>query len=99
MCIKCWRKISDFHNFYAHIESVHNAIHTSKQASEDTYDHLKFYEHSPKEEDSLNDDHWSYHSEPEDSKHEIIGIIQINRISLFVLFLKVLHLMNYTFSI
>lgn len=82
VCTKCWQNVSDFHNFYTHIESIHDAIHKSRDALDVPYAHYEhvkteLIEQSPKDENTLDDDdHWSFDSNPEDLTNDIIGTFQ-----------------------
>lgn len=92
LCVKCWHKLNDFHEFYSHIESVHEAINKSKNSV--TFEPLKIEldEVDLKDEQFFdvehNDEQWSFQNDEDASIHSD-GEFKLQRFIL-VLFRKML---------
>lgn len=64
LCVKCWYKLNDFHEFYSHIEAVHEVINKSKNTAQLEPLKIELDEVDLKDEQLFDDDHddnqWSF---------------------------------------
>lgn len=72
ICQKCWQKILHFHRFYIKIQSIHEVISKSKDASDIPLDAVKveLNESTLKCDQTMDESSWSVHSHAMYSDHD-----------------------------
>lgn len=78
LCIDCWKKMSAFDQFYTHIESVHELIDKTKESITVEPVKIEIDEHSLKDEQTFDDDDWSFHNDLDELDHKSIGNLFIS---------------------
>lgn len=90
ICLKCWNKTLAFHEFYLHIETIHNVINKSKDVFGSLQETVKVEINEENSKcDPSNDDDW-FQNEPLDdiSSNSSQGIFQLHFFACFFFQLK-----------